>query len=273
LRLRRAARAGCAALCLLLPAGCAVPAEGPTLDLPPRPSNAPGGAAIAEALRDVDFSIREQTIYNEVARGNVPAWLRRLSPVQVTGAVEGGDVRTVTFWVTPDYLAVGSDDDFFFIPVSTGLAQRIADLAGASLPTPAMVDATWAAARVRLNPIRIRPDEFTRSFHYFERHNSLVQAQRRLQRAPPGTFVAGHKLDVVYAGPDDGEGEFGVYGWHHLNGAPIQPLHMMGADREPLFSAGLRLAHQSVMVDGVEHGLRGALRDTALAPLLHRREP
>jgi hypothetical protein len=269
-KLRRTALAACASL--LLHGGCTPPAEGPALELPPRPSNAPGGAAIAEALRDVDFERREQTIYNEVARGNVPTWLRRLHPVSVTGAA-GDAVHAVTFWVTPDYLAVGSDDDFFFIPVSPGLAQRIAGLAGASLPTPAMVDAAWAAARVRLNPIRIRPDEFIRSVPYFERHNSLVQAQRRLHRAPPGTFVAGHKLDVVIGDPQDGAAGFGLYGWHHLDGTPIQPFHALDADSEPLFSAGLRLAHRIITVDGAERDLAGALRDSSVARLLHRPRP
>ena len=47
----------------------------------------------------------------EVLRGNVPDFLRTL--VAVTNeAVLDGRVNSVTLWVAPDYLAVGSSDDW-----------------------------------------------------------------------------------------------------------------------------------------------------------------
>ena len=52
--------------------------------------------------------------------------------------------------------AVGSDEDFFRIPLTPGTAQRVADLTGTSLPTPAIVDAIWEAAEVRLGNDSIR---------------------------------------------------------------------------------------------------------------------
>ncbi|HUE77712.1 MAG TPA: hypothetical protein VMM83_07200, partial [Longimicrobiales bacterium] len=121
----------------------------PTLDLPPRPADAPGGAAIVRDLGSLDFPGREERIQAEVARGNVPARLRRLQRVELTADVDGR-ARRVTFWAMPDYLSVGSDEDFFLVPLSPRTARRIAELVGGALPTPSMVDAIWAAARVRL---------------------------------------------------------------------------------------------------------------------------
>jgi hypothetical protein len=283
-------RAGCALLVVV--AACDSGPEPPSLDLPPAPAAAPGGREIVRAIETLDVAAREERIHDEVARGNVPAWLRDLQPVDVTGEVDGRE-RHVTFWAAPDYLAVGSDDDFFFIPLSPAMAVRIADRLGASLPTAGMVDAVWAAARRRLVPIRIQPDEDIGSVRYFERHNNLVLAQRR--RIRPGTFVAGHKLDVVRvvesgagpgaasgAGPgaasgaepgaasgaEPGDQAVALYGWHQSNGTPIQPFFPVPLDTRPHFSMGVRLVHRRVLVDGVERDLEDVLADPGLARLL-----
>lgn len=255
----------CAALLL---AACDAGGSAPVLDLPARPGDAPGGAEIARDVRDLDLEAREERIFREVARGNVPGWLRRLQRVELTGEV-GGRERRVTFWVTPDYLAVGSDEDFLRIPLSPRTARRIADLAGGSLPTPRMVDAVWESARVRLAPIRLHPDEHMSTVRYFERHDQLVGAQRWLRGVPPGVFVAGHKVDVVLpATPSAGPAGGAVYGWHRPGGEPIQPLHRLpGRSRVP-YSRGIRLVHRAVLVDGAPMELAAVLRDPGLAPLL-----
>jgi hypothetical protein len=253
----RAVAACCVALALC--AACDPAPDAPLLDLPPRAGDAPGGAEIARAIRDLDIEARAERIHAEVARGNVPDWLRRLRPVELTAELDGR-ARAVTVWVTPDYLAVGSDDDHFYIPLSPRAALGIADLVGASLPTATMVDAIWMAARVRLPPIRIQPDENMWSVRYFQRHSQLVQAQRRQYGARPGALVAGHKLDVVIdvAPAADTDG-VALYGWHLRDGTPIQPLYRVPADSPPPFSLGIRMVHRSVLVDGVRHDLADIL--------------
>jgi hypothetical protein len=245
----------------------------PTLDLPDRPVDAPGGDEVARELRGLGLEAWEERIHAEVARGNVPTWLRQLERVELTGEVEGRTHR-VTFWVTPDYLAIGSDSDFLLAPLSPRTAQRVADLVGGSLPTPRMVDATWASARVRLVPIRFQPNERIRTVEYFQRHNRVVWAQRRQYGVRPGVFVAGHKLDVVRSAADPGEpGEVALYGWHGADGSPIQPLFPVLMDRPPHFSLGVRLVDRNVLVDGNPRDLLDVLRDPELAPLLIEPSP
>ena len=247
---------------------CDPGAPGPVLDLPPRPPDAPGGAEVARDIRNLDLEAREERIYTEVAQGNVPTWLRQLGRVEMTGEVDGRKHR-VTFWVTPDYLAVGSDSDFFLVPLSPQTAQRIADLVGGSLPTPRMVDAVWASARIRLTPIRIGPNEFMTTVRYFERHDRLVRSQRMLYGVPPGVFVAGHKKDVVLSATlSANPGKVAIYGWHRPDGQPIQRLHTGLMDSWVGYNHGIRLVDRGILVDGTGRDLLDVLRDPELAPLL-----
>lgn len=253
---------------VLLCLACDPGARTRVLSLPPRPSDAPGGAEIARDIRGLSLEGREERIFAEIARGNVPTWLRQLSQVEVSGEIDGRDHR-VTFWVTPDYLAVGSDSDFFLVPLSPRTAQRVADLVGGSLPTPQMVDSIWVSARTRLAPIRLPPDEFTTTVPYFVRHSQLVQAQRSLQNVRPGAFVAGHKVDLVRSpGLTDQAGAAASYGWHRPDGEPIQPLYVIPEDSQVPYNQGARLVDRRVLVDGAPRDLADVLRDPKLAPLL-----
>lgn len=238
------------------------------LDLPPGTADLPGAEAIAHDIRDLPLAAREERIYEEIARGNVPRWLRRLQPVEMEGEA-GGETHRITFWVTPDYLTIGSDDDYMIMPLSASTAQRVADLADAALPTPAMVDAIWLAADAHFEPVRFTPDEFMASVQYFERHNNLINAQRMLYDAPPGAFIAGHKVDVVMtAGLSTHPGAIALYGWHRRNGEPIQHLYVGATDSLVAFSHGIRLVDRTVLVDRVERDLFDVWQDPDLAPIL-----
>lgn len=261
-------RHGWAPACLLLVcAACTSGASPRVLDLPERPPDAPGGAEVAEDIRTLGLEDREERIYAEIARGNVPTWLRRLRRVEVEGDVAGVTHR-VAFWVAPDYLAVGDDDDFLLVPLSSRTALRVADLVGGSLPTRRMVDAIWKWADVRLAPIRIPPDSMMASVQYFQRHDRLVKAQRFLFDAPPGPLTAGHKVDLVLTAGATPASAVALYGWHRPDGRPVQPLFPPHSDTLVAFSHGVRLVDRRILVDGEVRDLWDVLRAAELAPLL-----
>jgi hypothetical protein len=240
----------------------------PVFDLPSRSPDALEGAEVAMEIRDLDLDSREERIYEEVSGGNLPTWLRHLERVEISGEIHGRQ-RRVEFWVAPDYLSIGSDTASFLIPLSPQMGQRIADLLGGSLPTARMVDAVWAAARTRLAPIRLGPNEYITTVQYFARHNRLVRAQRQLIKVPPGEFVAGHKLDVVLsASLAENPGKVAFYGWHQPDGRPIQRLFTNRDDDWVAYNLGIRLVHRRVLVDGVERDLFEVLSDPGVAPLL-----
>jgi hypothetical protein len=252
----------------VLGVGCGSNTRTHTLDLPPRASDAPSGSEIAEAIRNLDIEMREAFLFDEIARGNVPGWIRKLKPVNVRTSVNG-EQHYVTIWVTPDYLSVGSDEDFFRIPLSPRTAQRVADLVDGSLPTPVMVNAIYTAADVKLDPRPIPPSPQMTTVHVFEEHNRILSAQLDSTGAPDGALIAGNKKDVVITSRlATVSGKVAIYGWHRLNGDPIQPLYTGHTECWVDYSHGIRLVDLSVLVDGTESDLLNMLRDERFAGLL-----
>lgn len=260
----------CLALALV---ACDAPRPGLELALPERAPDAPGGLQVAEEVEGLDLEAREERIYTEIASGNMPSWQRVLHPVETSAFLDGTEA-TIEFWVTPDYLAVGSDEDYVLTPLSPQTGQRVADLLDASLPTPRMVDAVWRAADVRLAPQRIEPDEFMRTVGYYLRHDRLIRGERRLRGAAAGAFVAGHKKDVVLSTSlADDPGKVAIYGWHRPDGSPIQSLSTVLADNWVGFNHGVRLVSRSVTVDGIAMDLTEVLQDAELAALVSTEGP
>lgn len=243
------------------------------LDLPPRPADALGGEALAEQLEGLDLQAREARIYDEIARGNVPSWMRGLRSVHMITELGGNDHELI-FWVTPDYLSIGSNQDYLMVPLSPRTAQRVADLVGASLPTTRMVDAVWMAAERRLSPQRLAPQdsiESVRSVRYYERHTSLISAQRMLKGVPPDAFVAGHKKDVVLSPEVETiPGRVAVYGMHGPDGTPTQELSTVTEEGFVYYNHGVRLVDREIVVDGVTRDLADLLVDPDWTPLLSR---
>ncbi|MEI6196936.1 MAG: hypothetical protein WCS42_21685, partial [Verrucomicrobiota bacterium] len=97
--------------------------------LPDRATNAPTGSEFVQRITPADFAEREQQVFSEITAGNVPDFLRQFQPVTVTH-VSSGQTNIATFFVAPDYLAVGTDEDFFLAPMTPMTAQRIADQFG-----------------------------------------------------------------------------------------------------------------------------------------------
>lgn len=255
-------------LAVVLVGLAAAPARAQELRLPARPPDAPVGSEIVRAVRSLDLPAREERIYAEIARGNVPSWLRSLRPVRMTRAGRDGP-HSVTFHVTPDHLAVGSDDDYFRMPLTPGTAQRIADLTGTSLPTPAMVDAIWRSAQVRLGPDSIAPGPAMTTVPVFERHEWMVDSRRAVHDDPPGSLVAGHHKDVVLSARLDSlPDRVAIYGWHRPDGRPIQPLYTGHTTDWVDYSHGIRLVWRTVTIDGFDRDLLDVLRDPALAEVV-----
>ena len=246
-----------------------------TLDLPPRPSNAPTGTEFARQITPLDLAEREKEIIAQITAGNVPNFLRKLCPVPAT-SVGQGTTNTATFYATPDYLAVGSDEDYFLIPISPNTAQRIAEALHCSLPTPKMADESYAAAAVKLVPSPIPPTPAMTTVPVFSNHYAIVRAQRaeQLPAHPLGALVAGHQKDVVISAKlASVPGKVAIYGWHQTNGVPIQPLYLKHTAAWVDYSQCTRLVQQKMTVNGLTKTVTEVLADPALAGLLSNEGP
>jgi hypothetical protein len=233
-----------------------------SLDLPPRQASAPKGTAFALSIAALPLEEREEKILAEVSAGNVPKFLRQLVPVSVSA----GTVKALYF-VAPDYLAIGSDDDFLLTPLTPLTAQAIADRLDCVLPTPKMVDDIYANATVKLTPSPIPASPAMTTVAVFLRHNEIVRAERG--QRPPGTLVAGHKKDVVITNKVfTTPGRVAIYGWHKRDGKPIQPLYTGHTASWVDYSHGIRLVSRRMMVDGVAKTIEEVLADRERSPLL-----
>ena len=241
-----------------------------TLPLPPRPPNALTGAEFLARASSMSFEAREQEIFNQVAAGNVPVFLRKLCPVSITN-ISNGTTNSATLYVTPDYAAIGSDQDYYLAHMSPNTAQRIADALDCVLPTPKIVDAIYRAAEVKLAPAPIPPSAAMTTAPVFSNHNAVVLAQRTalLKDHPLGELTAGHQKDVVIAaGLASMPGKVAIYGWHQTNGAPIQPLYLKHAAAWVDYSQCVRLVQQKMTVNGEAKSFAEVIADPELSGLI-----
>lgn len=259
--------------CLLLAACATAPDQDwRGLELPPRASSAVTGAELLAALDGLSLTERESLLWREFRTGNVPSFLRTLVPV-TTSAVIQGRKRTATFWCTPDYVGFGSAADWFRMPMSPTLAQRIADQLDCVLPTRHMVDAIWAHASLRLQPVPFHPSTHDIvAVSLFHRHHQQIEAQR--SGRPRSQLTVGCKKDVVASALiGSWPGRVVIYGWHYPNGKPIQPLSKVHTFGHVDYSHGVRLVSRYVEVDGVPTTVDAVLADPFLQPLLSDEGP
>jgi hypothetical protein len=119
----------------------------PKLELSPRQDHALSGTVFASSIESMKLVQREEAILGEISEGNIPNFLRELVAVETSITIENTRFN-LTFFVTPDYLSIGSDADHLLIPMTPMLAQRVVDQLGGIMPTRKMVDLIWNASDV-----------------------------------------------------------------------------------------------------------------------------
>ena len=244
------------------------------LPLKLRSNTALSGTRFAQSISDSTLSIdeREKRIFEEILSGNVPAFYRKL--VSITdSSVVGGIVHSIQYFVLPDFLAIGSDSDYFYCPMRPALAQKIANLLKCSLPTRQMSDRIYRMARVKLTPSPIPPSKLMTTVPVFIRHNQMVEEQRKsmLPDFPAGNLVAGNKKDIVVSNKiytPDHRSHVVIYGWHQPGGKAIQPLYNGHNADWADYSHGVRLIQNRVWVDGKRTSIKKILRSPDLHVLL-----
>jgi len=259
------------------------PAISQSLNLPPRAPGALTGTQFASFITPMPSppaAERENWIYAQVMSGNIPDFLRTLAPVTVSAQINGIN-HTATYYVTPDYLAIGSDADYFLEPGTPLLAQRLCDALGCTLPTRKMVNQIWTQAAVKLAPKTIPPSAEMTTVPVFAEHNYMVYTQRcaSTNSFPLGALVSGNKKDVVISSKIYAKLQAGVpkpvviYGWHRLDGTPIQPLYNGHEESYADYSHGIRLVQNVMLVDGIPTTVSSVLTNPSLAALLSDEGP
>lgn len=239
-------------------------------DMPNRPASAPGGTTFISSLGNGSGGSRDNAIINELARGNMPGFLKDLQSVVIRGQDARGADTEIVICVTPDYLALGSDSDFVRVPLGLPAAASIAKRFGMTLPTSRMVDAVYAQANVKLSPKPMQAGPQMSSTNYFLRHNATIEGQRQGRRG----LISGHKKDVVIASRmASNPGRVAIYGWHRSRGNPIQPVSTVHGASYADYSHGIRLVSKTAYLNGRAVSLDELLSSRRYAYLLNSDGP
>lgn len=233
--------------------------------IPARLISAMSGSAFIASVAPLPNEERELAVQRELMAGNIPSFLRSLRKVSVTALASDSSQHTISYEVMPDYLAIGSDEDFVRMPMNPYTAQAFCDAFGFVLPTRKMVNDIWKAATKHVEPHPLT--EQRESPLTFLQHDRIVADQ--LKGTDRKAFVAGNKKDVVISHfiaerPD----RVSIYGWHYLSGEPIQPLYGGHVDWYVDYSHGIRPVRRMMRVDGVELAYEKIVGDSLLFPLV-----
>lgn len=245
-----------------------------TMRIPERPSSSLTGSQFVDLVSTADQLQRERMICEQLLNGNLPEFLRKLKPVKLQRRTRSGRLLSATIFVTPDYLAIGSQADFLRIPMDYHTARTVAAEFGFILPTRRMVDAIYRQSEKHFTPQPLPPGPQMCSTGYYQRHNQKISQQRSSRGITLGELVSGHKKDVVITNRLRRKpGRIAIYGWHKADGTPIQPLSTVHGAGYADYSHGIRLVSQKVLIDGNLLSVFDVLKDPELAPLLSDEGP
>jgi hypothetical protein len=257
-------------LLVLLYVAVVAQANDARLELPPRPDDAPTGSQFFRQIESLPWKDREAAVLKQISQGNIPDFLRSLTPIRVEATDSYGQEHAATYFVMPDYLAIGTNDDFFRIPMIPATAQKIARVAGASLITAKISDDVFQAAEIKLDPRPLARDRDAAATFY--QHHQIVEEQRHGKSL--GLLIAGIKKDVVLTNRlKEKPNRVAIYGWHYPHGKPIQPLYVGHVDWYVDYSHGIRLMSQRIIVDGQPRQVSDVLKDKELSALLSNEGP
>lgn len=191
---------------------------------PPRKKEAMTGSQFIRLLTERGIKAYgpeyEKLVLEQIKAGNVPDFMRpeNWREVTIKGKLEGGAEAEITIRVCPDYIAIGSNEDYVRVPLSAVALQRLAARLDAALPTKKVVDEIDKVAAQENSRFGLVTDsEVARkrgvkidrktSVHMIDPEFVAWQseiadekiAERKLPRSGRMgyTIVSGHKKDVI----------------------------------------------------------------------------
>ncbi len=188
---------------------------------------------------------RDSFAVEELLNGNMPSFLRNFKPIDVSITDATGKTINAVYYVSPDYLSIGTDDDWARIPLTPMAAQTVADSMECFLPTRKMVDDIYKAAEVKLEPVPMYA--FRDSTPTMWHHHLIIEGQRKNRNG----LIAGIKKDVVITNKivtDPKPNRVAIYGWHKMDGKPIQPLYSGHINWYVDYSHGIRLVYRKIKI-------------------------
>lgn len=220
-------------------------------------------------LKTVPEQSRHEWVYEALAAGYMPSFLRQLKRVRSRHAG-----HELSFWVMPDYLSVGDNDNYLHVPVNGRDALALAQNWGMYLPTRKMVDLIYRQAGMLLPSVPVNMNEGADPIRLWLDHEERLEPELQRYAVRSGWIQAGHKKDLVMSPlllkhPD----RAAIYGWQGTDGQILQNLAPSVRRDYADYSMGVRFVAPFVLVDEQWMPLAEVLRNPKLAPLLSDEGP
>jgi hypothetical protein len=186
------------------------------INLPEREGGAKTGSQIGQTLLGLSGQPRDDYFIKEILSGNIPDSVRNFTPVTVLA--QGNLLK---YYVSPDVLSVGSNDDYLRISLNGRSAKRLLDQINCTMPTKKMCDDIWRLADLKLNPRPMGASLNMMGTQILVNHNAEINKQIA---GRPFTLLTGTKKDtVIDKALLTHKNNVGIYGWFNPNtGVAIQ---------------------------------------------------
>jgi hypothetical protein len=197
-------------------------------------------------------SKREEAIYQAFADGQFPQFNAQWVPISVD-TPEG----PLVYFVMPDYLCVGSDEDFLRVRINPRIAESILYLLDGILPTRKMVQQIYnASQKVAAEPWGPPYDSSMMSLDRWPVQDAKILETFNSRGYALGKPTAGHLKDVCLGkGLETYKGQtVGIWGWFNADGSVIQGVSVNS--QTGAYEDAQWRAHEW-SYDDYSHGCRG----------------
>lgn len=224
------------------------------------------GSEFYKKAMQMQWRQRDSFATSEILAGNIPPFLKRLKKISVSLVDPlSGKRITANYYVTTDYLSIGTKKDWARIPLTPIAAQKIADSFNCFLPTKKIADDIYKTAKVKPEPtpMYIYRDSTVTMWQ----HHLIIEGQRKNKKG----LIAGIKKDVVISGKlsrSEKSDRVAIYGWHLQNGKPIQPLYTGHVNWYADYSHGIRLIYRRIKINNKWMDYTDVLANPVLRKLL-----
>ncbi len=204
------------------------------------------GTSFYKQAISYNWKQRDSLFLGYLKQGNVPDFFFRFKPINFSHKDSLGNAYKITFYCSPDYAMIGSNDDWARVPLTPMAAQVMADSLQCFLPTRRMVDLIYQQSKVKLEPVPMYA--YRDSTVTMWQHHLIIEGQRRGMKG----LISGIKKDIVIcseAAFKGRENRVAIYGWHQLDGKPIQPLYTGHVNWYADYSHGARMIFNMIRVN------------------------
>ena len=231
----------------------------------PSSNNKLSGYSFYKKAVTFQWSARDSFAINSILNGDIPSFYKKFTKVHTKIVTDQNKIIRAKYYVARDYLVIGNNKDWARIPLTPMAAQKIADSLHCFLPTTKMVEEIYTQSKVKLEPIPMYA--YRDSTITMWQHHLMIEALRKGKRG----LISGIKKDVVLSNKIIEQGKtnrVAIYGWHQLNGKPIQPLYAGHINSYVDYSHGIRLVLDKIKVNGKWMHYTSILKDPLLRKLL-----